>query len=237
MSSDSPQHTPEYKKVVMSSDSPQHTPEYKKVRRALALEVPLDFHAMDWHLGRPLTPMTTSPPEAWAPVANLTSATFCVGTWNMSGWQAAKARALFAEISADALAIQETHLGGQATAIRTWYFARGGWSATSWPPCSGCGAWCLWPLLWPGLCNPAWCCRATGTAGGCCLVVAALCGPAPCSLTGAQGWFSSGIAATVYLCPAADQSAGGGPPQVCGCHGGSYPHPGPSGTGAAARGF
>ena len=33
-----------------------------------------------------------------------------VGTWNMSGWRAAKARAVFAEVSVDVLAVQETHL-------------------------------------------------------------------------------------------------------------------------------
>ena len=33
-----------------------------------------------------------------------------VGTWNMSGWRAAKARAVFAEVSVDVLALQETHL-------------------------------------------------------------------------------------------------------------------------------
>jgi hypothetical protein len=33
-----------------------------------------------------------------------------VATWNMSGWRAAKARAVFTEISADVLAVQETHL-------------------------------------------------------------------------------------------------------------------------------
>ena len=33
-----------------------------------------------------------------------------IGTWNMSGWKAAKARTVFAEISAQILAVQETHL-------------------------------------------------------------------------------------------------------------------------------
>ena len=33
-----------------------------------------------------------------------------IGTWNMSGWRVAKARAVFGEVSADVLAIQETHL-------------------------------------------------------------------------------------------------------------------------------
>ena len=33
-----------------------------------------------------------------------------VGTWNMLGWRAAKARVLFPEVGADVLAVQETHL-------------------------------------------------------------------------------------------------------------------------------
>ena len=33
-----------------------------------------------------------------------------VGTWNMSGWRAAKAEVVLPEIAADVLALQETHL-------------------------------------------------------------------------------------------------------------------------------
>ena len=33
-----------------------------------------------------------------------------IGTWNMSGWRAAKARAVFGEVAAEVLAVQETHL-------------------------------------------------------------------------------------------------------------------------------
>ena len=33
-----------------------------------------------------------------------------IGTWNLSGWSAAKARTVLAEVGADVLAVQETHL-------------------------------------------------------------------------------------------------------------------------------
>lgn len=33
-----------------------------------------------------------------------------IGTWNLSGWSASKARTVFAEVGADVLAVQETHL-------------------------------------------------------------------------------------------------------------------------------
>ena len=54
--------------------------------------------------------MMPRPPSMGASVAGSAPATVCVGTWNMSHWTPAKAHIVAAEVGADILAVQETHL-------------------------------------------------------------------------------------------------------------------------------